>query len=353
VVEFAGLGPAPFACMLLADLGADVLLVERAGSPSPDPLQLVNRGRSVVQADLKSAQDRDRILALVEQADVLVEGFRPGVMERLGLGPDVAIARNPRLVYGRMTGWGQRGPLAHTAGHDINYIAVTGTLAAIGPRDRPLPPHNLVGDYAGGSLYLVVGILTAIFEAKTSGCGQVVDAAITDGAVHLMTHLLTQQQRGRFSEQREDNMLDGGAPWYGVYETSDGRFVAIGAIEAPFFALLLEHLELDESWKSAQHDRARWPAMREAIAAAVRSRSRDDWTARFDGTDACFSPVLTLTEAVAHPHNAARGNFVEVEGVAHPAVAPRFSRSAPGKNSIRSAMPLTMDAALDRWTTAA
>jgi alpha-methylacyl-CoA racemase len=335
--------------MLLADLGADVVLVERAGAPAPDPLQIVNRGRHVVEADLKAATDRERVLDLIERADVLVEGFRPGVMERLGLGPDAAMARNPRLVYGRMTGWGQHGPLAHTAGHDINFIALTGALAAIGPRERPVPPLNLVGDYGGGSLYLVVGILSAIFEAGASGRGQVVDAAITDGTIHLMTHWLTQQQRGRLSPQREDNMLDGGAPWYGVYGTADGRFVAIGAIEPPFFAQLLERLGLDDSWKPAQHDRARWPAMREAIAAAVRAKTRDEWAERFDGADACLSPVLSLAEAPAHAHNLARGNFVQVEGSVQPAPAPRFSRSAASAPSIRAAAASTMHAELQRW----
>ena len=350
VVEFAGLGPAPFACMLLADLGADVVLIERRGAAPPDKSQIVNRGRAVVQADLKSPADVERVLALVAQSDVLVEGFRPGVMERLGLGPDVALARNPRLVYGRMTGWGQHGPLASTAGHDINYIALTGALAAIGPRERPVPPLNLVGDYAGGSLYLVVGILAATLEARQSGCGQVVDAAITDGVIHLMTHFITQRQRGHLNEQREDNLLDGGTPWYGVYATADDRFVGIGAIEPAFFALLLERLGLDASWRGLQNERASWPGLRAAITAAVRSRTRDEWSAIFAGSDACLTPIMTLGEAQAHPHNVARGNFVAVDGVVHPAAAPRFSRTAAGPDALRAASATTLDAVRARWS---
>lgn len=349
VVEFAGLGPAPFACMLLADMGADVVLVARPGSRVADPLQIVDRGRTVVQADLKSAADRDRILTLLDQADVLVEGFRPGVLERLGLGPEVVMARNPRLVYARMTGWGQEGPLAATAGHDINYIAITGALAAIGPRDRPTPPLNLVGDYAGGSLYLALGVLAAVHEARSSGLGQVVDAAITDGVIQLMAHFIAQQQRGRFTEQRESNMLDGGAPWYGVYSTADGQHLGVGAIEPQFFAHFIDLLGLDPSWKKAQHDETLWPDLREAIAGAVKSRSRASWEAVFAGTDACVSPVLTLTEAMADPHNLARGNFVTVDGVVHPAPAPRFSRTPTRAVAAPSGAPSSLEAELQRW----
>jgi alpha-methylacyl-CoA racemase len=349
VVEFAGLGPAPFACMLLADMGADVVLVDRPLARPADPLQIVNRGRTVVHADLKSPADKERVLALLDAADVLVEGFRPGVMERLGLGPDVAMARNPRLVYGRMTGWGQEGPLAKTAGHDINYIALTGALAAIGPKDRPTPPLNLVGDYAGGSLYLALGVMAAVHEARNSGRGQIVDAAITDGVIQLMTHFIAQQQRGRFTEQRESNMLDGGAPWYGVYPTSDGQHVGVGAIEPQFFALLIDRLGLDERWKAAQHDEALWTGLRAAIASALASRTRADWDAVFADTDACVSPVLTLGEAMVHPHNLARGNFVEIEGVVHPAPAPRFSRTPTSAVAAPSGGPSTFDAAVLRW----
>lgn len=328
VVEFAGLGPGPFACMLLADMGADVVTVQRPDAPAPDARNIVQRGRSLLAADLKSAEDRERVLGLLERADVLVEGFRPGVMERLGLGPDVVAARNPRLVYARMTGWGQDGPLAHTAGHDIGYIAISGALHAIGTRERPVPPLNLVGDYAGGSLYLVVGILAALHEAKRSGRGQVVDAAITDGTASLMTHVAAQSLRGRWSERREDNMLDGGAPYYAVYETADGKHMAVGAIEPQFFALLCERIDVPQHLRDAQQDRARWPALRDAIAAIFRTRTRDDWARLLEGTDACCAPVLTLAEAAAHPHHVARGAFTDVDGVPQPAPAPRFSRTS-------------------------
>lgn len=349
VVEFAGLGPAPFACMLLADMGADVVLIDRPGARTSDPLQIVNRGRTVVLADLKVQADQERVLALIDAADVLVEGFRPGVMERLGLGPDVVMARNPKLVYGRMTGWGQEGPLTKTAGHDINYIALSGALAAIGPKDRPTPPLNLVGDYAGGSLYLALGVLAAVHEAGRSGRGQVVDAAITDGVIHLMTHFIAQQQRGRFTEERESNMLDGGAPWYGVYAAADGQHVGVGAIEPQFFSLLIDRLGLDESWKAAQHDQSRWPDLRAAIASAFKSRPRAEWDSAFADSDACVSPVLTLSEAMAHPHNQTRGNFVDIAGVMHPAPAPRFSRTPTRAVAAPTAASSSLDTQLERW----
>lgn len=349
VVEFAGLGPAPFACMLLADMGADVVLLDRLGARVADRLQIVNRGRTLIHADLKAAEDRDRVLALLDEADVLVEGFRPGVMERLGLGPDVVMSRNPRLVYGRMTGWGQDGPLAKSAGHDINYIALTGALAAMGPQDRPMPPLNLVGDYGGGSMYLALGVLAAVYEARSSGFGQVVDAAITDGVIQLMTHFIAEQQRGRFVEQRENNMLDGGAPWYGVYPTSDGQHVSVGAIEPQFFAVFIERLGMDEGWKSVQNDKARWSDLREAIASALESRTRSEWEAIFSDSDACLSPVLTLSEAMKHPHNVARGNFVDLDGVTHPAAAPRFSRTPSNLVAAPPRELSSVDATLQRW----
>ena len=349
VVEFAGLGPAPFACMLLADMGADVVLVDRSGARVADPLQIVNRGRTLIHADLKAPHDRERLLALIDAADVLVEGFRPGVMERLGLGPEVVMSRNPRLVYGKMTGWGQDGPLAKTAGHDINYIALTGALAAMGPRERPTPPLNLVGDYGGGSLYLALGILAAVHEARSSGLGQVVDAAITDGVIQLMTQCLAQQQRGQFVEQRESNMLDGGAPWYGVYPTADGQHVSVGAIEPQFFAIFIERLGMDEAWKKAQHDASCWTDLRKAIATALKSRTRAEWDAVFTGSDACFSPVLTLSEAMEHPHNVARGNFVDLNGVIHPAPAPRFSRTPSNPVAAPAQEVSSVETALQRW----
>jgi len=328
VVEFAGLGPAPFACMLLADMGADVVTLQRPGAPVGDARNIVQRGRTVLAVDLKSADDRAHVLQLLARADVLVEGFRPGVMERLGLGPDAVAERNPRLVYARMTGWGQHGPLAHTAGHDINYIALSGALHAIGTRERPVPPLNLLGDYGGGSLYLVVGVLAALHEARQSGQGQVVDAAITDGTLSLMTLVAAQSLRGRWSERREDNLLDGGAPYYTTYETADGGFMSVGAIEPQFFAQLCEALGVPPELRDAQEDRARWPALREALARIFRTRSRDAWTRLLEGTDACCTPVLTLAEAAAHPHHLARGALAPVDGVAQPAAAPRFSRTA-------------------------
>jgi alpha-methylacyl-CoA racemase len=274
VVEFAGIGPGPFACMLLSDMGADVVTIDRPGARASDPRNVTQRGRTVVQADLKDAACIEQVLQLLQAADVLVEGFRPGVMERLGLGPEAVARRNARLVYGRMTGWGQHGPLAQAAGHDINYIALTGALHAIGTADRPVPPLNLLGDYGGGSLYLVMGILAALHEARRSGLGQVVDAAITDGVVNLMAQFIGQSQRGAFVERRESNMLDGGWPWYGVYETADGPHVSVGPLEPQFFARLCELLQLGPEWQSAPSDRSRWPALREALAQLFKSRPR-------------------------------------------------------------------------------
>ena len=350
VVEFAGLGPAPFACMLLADMGADVVLVDRSGARVADPLQIVNRGRTLVHADLKSPGDRDSVLQLIDKADVLVEGFRPGVMERLGLGPEEAMSRNPRLIYARMTGWGQSGALAQTAGHDINYISLAGALAAIGTRERPVPPLNLVGDYAGGSLYLIVGVLAALHEARQSGHGQVVDAAITDGVINLMAHFLAQSQRGSFQERRESNMLDGGVPWYGVYATADGRYMSVGAIEPQFFAVFMERLGLDEGYKSAQFEPARWPALRQAIADAFLLRTREQWEQVFADGDACVAPVLALSEAMNHRHNLDRANFVSVDGVVHPAAAPRFSRTPSRPASAPPSQVIGVDQVHRRWS---
>jgi alpha-methylacyl-CoA racemase len=327
VVEFAGLGPAPFACMLLADMGAEVVTVQRAGAKLGDATQFIQRGRTVLQADLKSLADRERVLRLLDGADVLVEGFRPGVMERLGLGPELLAERNPRLVYARMTGWGQTGPLAHAAGHDINYIALSGALHAIGPHERPVPPLNLVGDYGGGSLYLLVGILAALHEARTSGRGQVVDAAITDGTVSLMSLFASMALRGGFVEERERNLLDGGAPFYAVYETADGGHMSVGALEPQFFAELCERIGVPEHLRDTQNDRARWPELRAGLAAIFRSRSRQAWTDLLEGTDACCAPVLPLSDAARHPQHAARQAFVAIDGVAQPAPAPRFSRT--------------------------
>ena len=349
VLEFAGLGPAPFACMLLSDMGAEVVCVDRPQARLGDARNVMQRGRTVVQADLKSPEGRGQAAELAARADVLVEGFRPGVMERLGLGPEALHERNPGLVYGRMTGWGQEGPLAPTAGHDINYIALSGALHAIGPRERPVPPLNLLGDYGGGSLYLVSGILAALFERAQSGRGQVVDAAIVDGASSLMTQFVGMGHRGQFVEQRESNMLDGAAPWYTIYETSDGQHLSVGAIEPQFFAQLCERIGLAPEWHAAQNDRMRWPQLREEMAAIFRGRTRDAWAALLQDTDCCVAPLLSLGEAARHPHNSVRGTFVDVAGVSQPAPAPRFSRT-PSQAGQVAAQATAGAEVLARWT---
>lgn len=328
VVEFAGLGPAPFACMLLSDMGADVVTIDRFGKVLGDPTNIVGRGRSVVLADLKSGADRDAVMGLLDCADVLVEGFRPGVMERLGFGPCEVAARNPAIVYGRMTGWGQTGPLAKAAGHDLNYIALTGALHAIGTAgEPPVPPLNLVGDYAGGSLYLVCGILAALHERQSSGKGQTVDAAIVDGTLSMMSLFVSSALRGQFVEKRGSNLLDGGAPFYATYETLDGHHVSIGALEPPFFQQLCERLGVTGSMRNSQNDRAAWPEMKAEFGRIFLTKTRAEWVTILEGSDACFAPVLALSEAGAHPHLHARNAFVEVGGVRQPAPAPRFSRT--------------------------
>src|SRR6202051_4240483 len=326
IVEFAGIGPGPFACMMLADMGAEVVTLDRVGAKK-NLKSVAGRGRKVVELDLKSKDAIAQALDLLSHADALIEGFRPGVMERLGLGPDVVQARNPRLVYGRMTGWGQEGPLAQAAGHDINYISVTGALAAIGTADKPVLPLNLVGDFGGGALYLVVGGVPALLEAQKSGKGQVVDAAMCDGAASLMSMFFDMAAAGRWTEQRESNFLDGGAHFYGVYECSWGRFLSIGAIEPQFYALLREKAGLTEADFDAQMDRKSWPALKQKLVEAFKTRSRDEWCAIMEGTDICFAPVLTMKEASQHPHAKARGAYVDVSGFRQPAAAARFSRT--------------------------
>jgi alpha-methylacyl-CoA racemase len=333
VVELAGLGPAPFAAMMLAQLGADVVVVDRPGGGSTlvgEPTQnLLNRGKRSVALDLKSPEDAETLLRLAGRAEVLIEGFRPGVCERLGLGPEECWKRNPALVYGRMTGWGQDGPLAARAGHDISYLALTGVLHAIGNSGgRPQIPLNLVGDFGGGALYLVVGVLAALREAEHTGRGQVVDAAIVDGAAHLATMFFGMLGSGLWEDRRGANMLDSGAPFYDTYETADGRHMAVGAIEPQFFAEFVRLLGLAvEREAPAQWDRASWPGLRQRIGEAFARRTRDEWTGVFEGADACVSPVLSLTEAPHHPHLAERGTFVAPEGVPQPAPAPRLSVS--------------------------
>ncbi|SNS18092.1 alpha-methylacyl-CoA racemase [Geodermatophilus pulveris] len=332
VVELAGLGPAPYACLLLAELGADVVRVDRPGGGTqllPAEQDALGRSRPSVAVDLKSPAGRDVVLRLVESADVLVEGLRPGVTERLGVGPDACWARNPRLVYARMTGWGQDGPLAGRAGHDINYLGLTGALHAIGTAETPVPPLNIGADFGGGAMFLVVGVLAALLERGTSGRGQVVDAAMVDGASSLVTMVHGLLAAGRWTDRRAANLLDGAAPFYGTYACADGRHVAVGAIEPQFHAQLLAGLDLDEEAHGGQLDTARWPEQRARIAARFATRSRDEWAEAFAGTDACVTPVLGLTEAPHHPHLAARGTFTDRGGHPEPAPAPRFSRT-PG-----------------------
>ena len=329
VVEIAGIGPGPHAATLLADLGADVIRVERPGgalSPGTRETDLLTRGRPSVALDLKRPQAVAAVLTLVEGADVLLEGMRPGAAERLGLGPEDCLARNPRLVYGRMTGWGQDGPLAHTAGHDLNYISVAGALHGLGQdADRPQFPTNLLGDFGGGSTYLVVGVLAALLESRTSGQGQVVDAAIVDGTAHLSAMFAGMLASGFARERRAANLLDGAAPFYDVYETADGEHMSVGALEPQVYAVLVELLGLPDL--PSRDDLRQWPVIREAFTRRFKERTRAEWTEVFDGTDACVAPVLPLTEAARHPHLQARGTYVDRDGVLQPAPAPRFSRT--------------------------
>lgn len=329
VVELAGIGPGPHAAMILSDLGADVVRVERptGGFKFGDGQDYLQRGRRSVSADLKTAQGRETVLRLVEKADVLLEGLRPGVTERLGVGPEHCAARNPRLVYARMTGWGQDGPLADRAGHDINYIALTGALASLGTRDKPMAPLNLVGDFGGGSMLLVIGVLAALIERTRSGTGQVVDAAMVDGASVLIQMVWSLRAQGLWNDRRVDNMVDGGAPFYDTYRCADGGFVAVGAIEPQFYAELLAGLGLDGAELPAQLDRSGWPQLRERFTQAFAGRTRDDWAAEFAGKDACVTPVLELGEVAGHPHISARRTLVDVDGATQAAPAPRFSRT--------------------------
>ncbi|MDT0545132.1 MULTISPECIES: CaiB/BaiF CoA transferase family protein [Streptomyces] len=333
VVELAGIGPGPFAAMVLADLGADVVRVDRPGGPGGlkiDPAyDLANRNKRSVLLDLKTEPGQAAVLDLVERADILVEGLRPGVAERLGVGPDACLARNPRLVYGRMTGWGQHGPLADTAGHDIAYIAVTGALGMIGaPDGPPAVPANLLGDYAGGALYLVIGVLAALQHARTSGDGQVVDAAIVDGTAHLTAVIHGMMAAGGWQDRRGANLLDGGSPFYGTYETADGGYMAVGALEPKFYAEFIELLGIAEE-APGRREFDRWGELRALIAARFKQRTREEWTAVFASSDACVAPVLSLREAPGHPHLAARATFVDHGGITQPAPAPRFS-ATPG-----------------------
>lgn len=328
VIEIAGIGPAPFAAMLLADLGADVIRLDRldGGELPIDPrYDLLNRGKRSIGIDLKHPAAAALVRRLATRADALVEGFRPGVAERLGIGPEALLAANPRLVYGRMTGWGQDGPLAPVAGHDLTYLAVSGVLSAIGPPDGPpVPPLNLLGDYGGGGMLLAVGVLSALWHAGRTGAGQVVDAAIVDGAALLATQVFGMLHSGAWRDARGANLLDGGAPHYGVYRTADGQYLAVGPLEPKFYAEFIGRLGVPAG-EANPYDPAQWPALREAIAARLASRTRDEWLRVFEGSDACVAPVVSLAEAPEHPHLAARGVFVDVDGVRQPAPAPRFS----------------------------
>jgi len=345
IVEFAGIGPGPFACMMLADMGAEVVTLDRL-SAGKNLKSVAGRGRKVVELDLKNKATVAQVLDLLTQADALIEGFRPGVMERLGLGPEVIQARNPRLVYGRMTGWGQEGPLAQAAGHDINYIAVTGALAAIGPKDKPVPPLNLVGDFGGGALYLVVGVLAALLEASKSGKGQVVDAAMCDGAASLMSMFFDLAAAGRWREARESNFLDGGAHFYGVYECACGNFISIGSIEPQFYALLRQLAGLSNADFDQQMDRNAWPELKQKLADVFKTKTREQWCKIMEGTDVCFAPVLTMSEAPDHPHMAARQIFVNRHGVTQPAPAPRFSRTP---SAIRESATVDLASLTQEW----
>jgi len=355
IVEMAGIGPTPFCGMLLADMGADVLRVDRLaasdlGVETPTHLDLLNRSKRSVAVDLKSAAGLSTVKQLIAGADVLIEGFRPGVMEKLGLGPAVCLQVNPRLVFGRMTGWGQTGPLSQTAGHDINYIAITGVLDAIGRRGQPPSiPLNLVGDFAGGSLYLAMGVLAAVIQARSSGHGQVVDAAIVDGVTNLLTMQRAFDQMKVWPTERGRGFLSGGAPFYDVYETQDGRYISIGSVEPKFYRELLSLIGLADEVLPKQDDQRGWDTLRERFAALIKTRTRAQWCEVFEGSDACFAPVLDMDEAVTHPHNVARELFTEVQGVLNPQPAPRFSRTPSQISRPPSKTGADADEALADW----
>ncbi len=351
IVELAGIGPTPFCGMMLADMGAEVIVVDRVDGQTDIARlsqQVLNRGRRTIAIDLKDPEGTEIIMKLVETADGLIEGFRPGVAERLGVGPDACWERNPGLVYGRMTGWGQVGPLSATAGHDIDYIAVSGVLGAIGRAgDRPVPPLNLIGDFGGGGLLLAFGVVCGLLESRESGLGQVIDAAMTDGSAVLATMMHGMAAAGLWDLNRKGvNLLDSGAPWYDTYETSDGGYMAVGAIEPAFYEAFIEGLGLTGSDLPEHHDRASWPALARVFAARFRERSRAEWTAVFEGTDACVAPVLQLGEAATHPHNVERGTFIEVGGIVQPAPAPRFGRTVADPPTMSPAFGADSDALL-------
>ncbi|HLN17766.1 MAG TPA: CaiB/BaiF CoA-transferase family protein [Acidimicrobiales bacterium] len=353
IVELAGIGPAPYGCMLMADAGADILRLERAAAPSENGgpyWDITARSRRSVAVDLKRPEGVELVLDLVAGADALVEGFRPGVAERLGVGPDECLGRNPRLVYARMTGWGQDGPLADRAGHDIDYIAIAGALWPMGrAEDRPVPPLNLVGDFGGGGMLLAFGVTAALLEAARSGQGQVVDVAMVDGAASLLTHMFSFHRLGIWKEERGVNLLDTGAPFYEVYETADGQYMAVGGLEAKFYAELVEGLGLAPEDLPPQNERAHWPETKQRFAAIFATKTRAEWEAVFEGTDACAAPVLPPFEAHRHPHNQAHGTYVEVEGIVQPAPVPRFGRTPATVNRPPSPPGADTDEGLSAW----
>lgn len=341
VVEFAGLGPGPFCGMLLSDMGADVVRIDRkSGAPRDAKFDIDGRGRRSLELDLKRPESLEMCLKLCEAADIVFEGYRPGVMERLGLGPDVVLKRNPRIVYGRMTGWGQYGPYANLAGHDLNYIAITGALDAIGTKEKPLPPLNLVGDYGGGAMFLAVGLLAAVMNARSNGKGQVVDVAMSDGAAYLTAVFHRLRALGLWKEERAANLLDGGAPFYDTYRCADGKWIAVGAIEPQFYQVLLEKIGLAGKIPHAQMDTSKWPEVKKQFAEVFATKTRDEWCEVMGSADACFAPVLSISEAMRHPHNIARSTFVEIDGVPQPAPAPRFSET-PGEIQAMAQRPDT------------
>lgn len=331
IIEIEGLGPAPFAGMMFADMGAEVISITRKSAAADARVEntISERGKKSIAINLKDPRGVEAVLKLCESADALIEGFRPGVAERLGIGPDDCAARNPKLVYGRMTGWGQTGPLAHTAGHDINYISLSGALHAIGrDGDKPVPPLNLVGDFGGGGMFLAFGVVSAILEASRSGKGQVVDTSMVEGSAALMHMMYSFFNQKQWTDQRGVNLLDTGAHFYETYETSDAKYISLGPIEPQFYHILKEKLELDDSFEQ-QMDPARWPELEEKLAAIIKTKTRDQWCALLEGTDACFAPILSMTEAPKHPHNVARNSFIEVNGEIQPGPAPKFSRTVP------------------------
>ena len=331
IIEMKGIGPGPYAGQVLADLGAEIIVVERASKPNsiapPSAMDVNSRGKKSIALDLRKPEGLEALLKLVENADVIFEGNRPGAAERIGFGPDVCLKRNPTLIYGRMTGWGQTGPLAHTAGHDYNYISLTGAAAAIGSKDRPVPPLNLVGDYAGGSMFLVVGILAALHEVKTSGKGQVIDTAITDGSAHLMSMFYTLNKMGAWNTARQSNMLDGGVPYYTSYETADGKYLSVGPMEPQFFMQMIQKTGMPERFIKDQNNPKAWGEMKKVFTETFKSKTRAQWDAIFQGSDACVVGILDYKEAIENEHNKARGTYIEINGVHQPAPAPRFSRS--------------------------